>query len=66
MSPVSPVSEPLRTLHALSDDEILQRVGEVAYAQQMTALEGLTVDEATQAEARALEEEIKRRGLQRE
>lgn len=60
---MSPVSEPLRTL---SDDEILQRVGEVAYAQQMTALEGLALDEATQAEARALEEEIKRRGLQRE
>jgi hypothetical protein len=57
------VSEPLRTL---TDDELLQRVGEVAYAQQMTALEGLTLDEATQAEARALQEEIQRRGLQRQ
>ena len=53
-------------LRALSDDELLQRVGQVAYAQQMTALEGLTLDEATQAEARALEQEITRRGLQRQ
>lgn len=58
-----PAGEGLRTL---SDDELLQRVGEVAYAQQMTALEGLTLDVATQAEARALDEEIKRRGLQRQ
>ena len=53
-------------LHGLSDDELLQRVGEMAYAQQMSALEGLELDEQTRAEARALEQEIQRRGLQRQ
>ena len=47
----------------LSDDELLQRAGEIAYAQQMSALEGLDLDEATRLEARVLEEEITRRGL---
>jgi hypothetical protein len=54
------------SLQALSDDELLQRVGEMAYAQQMSALEGLDVDEAARAEAVALQAEIERRGLQRQ
>jgi hypothetical protein len=57
---------PIGPLSALSDDDLLQRVGEMAYAQQMSALEGLTLDDQTLAEARALEEEIQRRGLQRQ
>ena len=55
----------LNPLEKLTDDELLQRVGEMAYAQQMSALEGLD-DEGMRAEARALEEEIKRRGLRLE
>lgn len=53
-------------VRTLSDDDLLKRVGEVAYAQQMSAFEGLELDETTRAEARALEQEIQRRGLQRQ
>lgn len=55
-------------LEKLTDDELLRKVGEMAYAQQMSALEGLDSleDEAQRAEARALEAEMSRRGLRLE
>jgi hypothetical protein len=50
-------------LQSLSDDEVVRRVGELAYAQQMMALEGLSEDDATREHARALYAELGRRGL---
>ena len=50
-------------LSTLADEDLLQRVGEMAYAQQMAAAEGLAVDDATRLEADALAAEVARRGL---
>ena len=53
----------LTALAALADDALLQRVGEMAYALQMSASEGLVVDEATRLQVQLLEAEVARRGL---
>jgi hypothetical protein len=50
----------------LTDEELLAKRGDLAYAFQMCALEGLAVDESTREEAQACEDEIKRRGLRSE
>lgn len=50
-------------LAALPNEELLRRRGDLGYAAQMAALEGLPVDEADASECRALEAELLRRGL---
>ncbi len=52
-----------KDLEGLSNDELLQRRGEIGYAAQMAALEGLPLDEDTVDEGRALEAELARRGV---
>jgi hypothetical protein len=51
------------SLSSLSDDELMRLVGELAYAQQMMALEGLSEDNGARARAQALQGEMARRGL---
>lgn len=50
-------------LSALADEELLRRVGEMAYALQMCAAEGLAVDDDTRREVATLAAELARRGL---
>ena len=49
-------------LESVSVDELLRRRGELAYAIQMAALEGLSVDAPTDLACRAVEAELPRRG----
>jgi hypothetical protein len=44
-------------------DELLKRRGELAYQAQMAALESLTVPAEDDAEGRAIDAELKRRGV---
>ncbi|OGQ13151.1 MAG: hypothetical protein A2138_10240 [Deltaproteobacteria bacterium RBG_16_71_12] len=50
-------------LESVSVDELLRRRGELAYAIQMAALEGLSVDAPTDLACRAVEAELRRRGV---
>ncbi len=50
-------------LESVPVDELLRRRGDLAYAIQMAALEGLTVDAPTELECRAVEAELRRRGV---
>ena len=50
-------------LTRLSSDELLKRRGELGYAAQMAALEGLPFDEDSASEGRALEAALARRGV---
>jgi hypothetical protein len=50
-------------LHAMSTDDLKKRRGELAYGAQMMALEGLAADDGDRSEAAAIDEELKRRGV---
>ena len=65
MGPVPFNPDEKLNLTGLADEELLERLGTLAYTYQMSALEGLAVDEHTNVEATALEAELSRRGVPR-
>ena len=50
-----------RPFEAVASDELRRRRGDLAYLAQMCALESIDLDDAQQAELRALDDELRRR-----